>query len=46
MWMFLFPNKRSKVKPTWGREMCVKDGEMYISTYPSEIHREKGNLSS
>lgn len=46
MWMLLFPNKRNKVKPTWDREMCVKDGEMCISTYPSEIQREKGNLSS
>lgn len=46
MWMFLFPNKRSKVKLTWDKEMCVKDGERCISTYPSEIQGEKENLSS
>ena len=46
MWIFLFPNTRSKVKPTWDKEMCVKDGERYISIYPSEIQGEKENLSS
>ena len=45
MWMFLFPNKRSKVTPTWDREMCVKDGEKHISTDPSEIQGEKDNIS-
>lgn len=44
MWMFLFPNKRNKVKPIWDREMCVKDGEKHISTDPSEIQGEKENL--
>lgn len=46
MWIFLFPNKRSKVKLTWDKEICVKDGERCISTYPSEIQGEKENLSS
>ena len=46
MWMFLFPNKRNKVKPIWDREMYVKDGEKHISTDPSEIQGEKESLSA
>lgn len=44
--MFLFPNKKSKVKLLGVGEICVESEGMYLSGYLWKIQGEKGNLSS